>query len=262
MPKISPVTNTVLFVIIFVLTFFSCSVPQPVDLSDSTENDNRNLNELASDTLRVVIMNNASLFQAVASVFCENSLREIDSFLSLSGRLWKIEKANSFFTPPETSGTYILFTFFDEGEPDVIEACLGFFSELFEKKYFIEIQSFRCVYISPGRIFFRPAYTSFASAGYPVFMHASCRSLERERFMVWPKHRKEWDENIEYMVSANDFSAASSYSEERMPQYMNFADYPSALEESLLLSLPFTRLKEDRIIIILGTDVRKSLGFR
>ncbi|MBN1619093.1 hypothetical protein JW890_00060 [candidate division WOR-3 bacterium] len=259
MPRINRVTNTVSFV---VLLFFSCSVPHPVDLSDSTENDKRKANELASDTLRVVIMNNSSLFQAVASVFCENNLREIDSFLSLSGRLWKIEKANSFFAPPETSGTYILFTFFDESEPAAIEACLVFFSELFEKKHSIVIKSFRCIYISPGRIFFRPAYSSFTNAGFPVFMHASCRSFERERYMVWPKHRKEWDENIGYMVSTNDYSVASSDSEERMPQYMNFADYPSALEESLLLSLPFTRLKEDRIIIILGTDTRKSLGFR
>ncbi|MBN2364176.1 hypothetical protein JXL83_08595 [candidate division WOR-3 bacterium] len=250
------------FLVLYIFALSGCSVPGPVDLGIDNGEEIPLCLDVCSDTLRVIIMNNSSLFQAVASSFYDQNSREIDSFLSLTGRIYIVEKANSFFAPPESSATYILYSLADEEDSSQAGECIDFFCEIFLRKYLLNINASRCVYFSPGRIFFRPALSFSSMSSLPYFIHAACRSIERERGSVWPRHRKEWDENILFMSRINKISVASSRSEESMPQYMNVVSYPSFAGESLASSIPSVRLREDRIIVVLGKDAGKALGFR
>ncbi|MBN1149917.1 hypothetical protein JXA84_01720 [candidate division WOR-3 bacterium] len=241
---------------------FGCSVPEPVDLTGEKRGFLDPEQQIHSDTLRVIVVNNASLFQPVATGFIDQNLREIDSFLSMTGRIYKIEKANSFFSPPENFATRIFYTTArDEDTSDIME-CLAYLSEIFLRKYSLEAPFHKCLYFSPGRIFFRPSDIYSSNTEKPIFIHASCRSIEKERGALWPRHRKEWDDNILFMSCLNDISVASSRAEETLPQYMNILSDRFTGDESLGVSLPSEVLKEDRVILILGKDASTAMGFR
>lgn len=174
---------------------------------------------------------------------------------------YKIIKANSFFPPLDSTETYFLFTFKNQQDSILLDSLINKFVNNINNKHNIQLKYYYCNYISPGRNFFRPLDIPILIKEKPLLIMCACRNLTREKREIWKYHRTEWDKNINYLTGLHDYSFAVSFAEDTIPFEYNiisgFERYTDSIQKIITGRIVF----ENKVIIIIGSDLAEKMKF-
>jgi len=128
-------------------------------------------------------------------------------------------------------------------------------------KHDLQTKYYYCNYISPGRNFFRPLDIPIVIKENPLLIMCKCRNLTREQREKWSYHRVEWDQNIKYLIGLHDYSFAASYAEDSIPLEYNIISGPKRYADIIKEIITGVVIMENKVIIIIGTDLAKKMKF-
>lgn len=239
---------------------FSCSTPQPIEVSPTDSLTDQNPVD-GTDSFAIIVVNHASMFNPVAGELMNQDSQAITEIIESDSIPFYFVKANSFFPPPETTVSFILYSASTASRlPEITgytDKLVGYLND----KYEINLNSYQCIWFSPGRTFFRPVKLLPDLSDQPVFIWTNCRNLSRESGQVWETHRLEWDRNISWLVDFHKFSLAAANADETIPQNNNILYSPSYLLFPWDSILPCKWGQQDLIVIVAGSDLMYKLGF-
>ncbi|MGC9365479.1 MAG: hypothetical protein ACP5FK_00355 [bacterium] len=245
---------------LFLLLSIGCSTPQPIEVT-STDSLTVEAPVEKTDSFAIIIVNYASMYNPVASEFMKQDSQAITEIIETDSLPFYFVKANSFFPPPETTISFILYSASTESRLLEITSYTDKLISYLNNKYHINLNSYKCIWFSPGRTFFRPVKIFQDLSDQPVFIWTDCRDLSRESGKVWETHRLEWDRNISWLAGFHKFSLAAANADEAMPQNNNILYAPAHLLIHWDSILPCEGGQQDLIVIVAGSDLMLKLGF-
>jgi hypothetical protein len=252
--------NFKIIISLVLLLYFGCSTPQPIELNPP-DSSVAEIPAESADRFAVIIVNHASMFNPVAGEFLKRDSGDIARIVGVDPVPFYFLKANSFFPPPETTSSFVMYSASNNTRLPVILSYTDQLIHYLNEKYQVKLNSYQCIWFSPGRTFFRPVNILPELSVYPVFIWTNCRNQSREAGQVWEAHRVEWDQNINWLDDFHKFSLAAANAEETIPQNNNILYSPAYLFTQWDSILPCELISQDLIVIVAGSDLMSKLGF-